>query len=101
MPNDDTERTESGETRSETAKRAHQAFDAARDFVAGTDVDQLRTKATDAAAALYREGRDLLSDNPNLAKAKDELRDSIRKNPLAAIGIAFTAGLLLALLTRG
>jgi ElaB/YqjD/DUF883 family membrane-anchored ribosome-binding protein len=86
--------------RSETAKRAHQAFDAARDFVAGTDVDQLRTKATDAAAALYNQGRDLVSKSPDLAKATDELRESVRKNPLAAVGVAFTAGLLLALLTR-
>ena len=101
MPNDHTDPTGSGEPRSETARRAQQAFDSAREFVAGTDLDQLRTKATDAAGALYKEGRNYLSNNPDIAKAKDELRDSIRNNPLAAIGIAFTAGLLLAMLTRG
>ncbi len=98
---DDAERAGSGDLRSEAAKRAHQAMDAARDFVSGTDLDQLRAKASDAAASLYKEGRDLLSNNQEFAKAKDELRESIRKNPLAAVGIAFTAGLLLALITRG
>ena len=101
MSNDDTDRTESGEGRSEAAKRARQAFDAARDVVAGTDLDELRTKAADAAASLVREGRDLLSNNPDLARATNELRESIRRNPFAAIGIAFTAGLVLALITRG
>jgi len=101
MSNDDTDHTSSSEAGSEAAKRAHQAFDAARDFVAGTDLGELRNKAADATASLVREGRDLLSNNADLAKARDELRESIRRNPLAAIGIAFTAGLLLALLTRG
>ena len=41
------------------------------------------------------------ANNEDLSKAKDQFSDSIRKNPLAAVGIAFTAGLLLALLTRG
>jgi len=83
------------------AKRAQQAIDAAKDLVAGSDIDQLRAKAGDAAAAIYKSGRDLLSNPPELDKATDELRQSIRKNPLAAVGIAFTAGMLLALLARG
>ncbi len=86
---------------SAAAKHAQQAVDSAKEFVAGTDLDQLRTKAADAASSLYREGRDLLASNQDLARAKDQLSDSIRKNPLAAVGIAFTAGLLVALLTRG
>jgi len=98
--NDDADRGEAGERRS-AANRAHQAFDAARDFVAGADVGDLRAKASDAASALYKGGRDLLSDNPQVAKAKDDLSESIRRNPLAAVGIAFTAGLLIALLARG
>ena len=83
------------------AKRAQQALGAAKDLVANTDLDQLRARAGDAAGALYRSGRDVVSNPPDLDKATDELRESIRKNPLAAVGIAFTAGLLLALLTRG
>lgn len=86
---------------SAAAKHAQKAMDSAKEFVAGTDLDQLGTKAADAASSLYREGRDLLSSNPDLAKAKDQVTESIRKNPLAAVGIAFTAGILVALLTRG
>ena len=74
---------------------------APRSSSGGPISDQLRTKAADAASALYREGRERLANNEELARARDSLSDSIRKNPLAAVGIAFTAGLLLALLTRG
>jgi ElaB/YqjD/DUF883 family membrane-anchored ribosome-binding protein len=74
---------------------------AAKELAAGADLDQLKSKASDAASALYQGGRDLLSNSDDLSKARDQLSDSIRKNPLAAVGIAFTAGLLLALLTRG
>jgi ElaB/YqjD/DUF883 family membrane-anchored ribosome-binding protein len=83
------------------AKRAQHAIDSARELAAGADLDQLKSKATDAASALYQGGRDLLTNSDELSKARDQLTDSIRKNPLAAVGIAFTAGLLLALLTRG
>jgi ElaB/YqjD/DUF883 family membrane-anchored ribosome-binding protein len=43
----------------------------------------------------------MLANNGELAKAADNLGAAIRKNPLAAIGVAFSAGFLLALLTRG
>ena len=99
--NDDSGRRQRPERSSAAAKHAQHAMDSAKDFVAGADLDQLRTKAADTASALYREGRDLLANSDELAKAKDQLSDSIRKNPLAAVGIAFTAGLVLALLTRG
>lgn len=99
--NDDADPAAPHEPRSGAAKRAQDALGAARDLVAGADLDQLRKKATDAATAVYQEGRNFVSNSLDLAKAKDDLRGSIRKNPLAAIGIAFTAGLLLALLTRG
>ncbi len=69
--------------------------------MASADLDQLRAKAGDAAGALYRSGQDLLANSPELTQAKDDLRESIRSNPWAAVGIAFTAGLLLALITRG
>ena len=88
-------------TLSGAAKRAQQTMDSAKEFVGGPDRDQLRTKAADAASEIYREGRDRLANNKELARARDSLSDSIRNNPLAAVGIAFTAGLLLALLTRG
>ena len=80
---------------------AKRAMDSAKRFVAGADFDRLRTRAADAASSLYREGRERLANNEELVRATESLSDSIRKNPLAAVGIAFTAGLLLALLTRG
>ena len=83
------------------AKRAQHAIESAKELIAGADLDQLRAKAADKASALYEQGRELLPDSGELARAKDQLTDSIRKNPLAAVGIAFTAGLLIALLARG
>jgi hypothetical protein len=98
---DDADRAGPGDFRAAATKRAQQAYGAARDFVANTDVDDLRSKAADTAQSLYRDGRDLIANNSDLTKAKDDLSDRIRKNPLAAVGIAFTAGLLIALITRG
>ena len=86
---------------SAAAKSAQYAVNSAKEFVAGTDFEQLRAKAADTASTLYAQGRDMLSNSDELAKAREQLTDSIRKNPLAAVGIAFTAGLVLALLTRG
>jgi ElaB/YqjD/DUF883 family membrane-anchored ribosome-binding protein len=97
---DATQTTPSG-TLSAAAKQAQHALDGAKEPVAGVDFDELRTKAADAASALYREGRELLANSEELAKARDQLSESIRKNPLAAVGVAFTAGVVLALLTRG
>jgi ElaB/YqjD/DUF883 family membrane-anchored ribosome-binding protein len=99
--NDDSGKTTASERLAAAAKHAQHAMDSAKDFVAGADMDQLRTKAADTASALYREGRDLVTNSEELAKAKEQLSESIRRNPLAAVGIAFTAGLVLALLARG
>ena len=96
---DGKEAERSGGTFSAAAKHAQHAIDSARELAAGADFDQLKSKAADAASTLYAQGRDLLA-NEDLSKAKDQFSDAIRKNPLAAVGIAFTAGLLLALLTR-
>lgn len=35
------------------------------------------------------------------AKAVDELSQAVQRNPLAAVGVAFTAGLFIALLSKG
>ena len=86
---------------SAVAKHAQQAMDSAKDIVAGANLDDVRARAAETASSLYREGRDMLAGNEDLSKAADNLSAAIRKNPLAAIGIAFSAGLLLALLTRG
>jgi ElaB/YqjD/DUF883 family membrane-anchored ribosome-binding protein len=86
---------------SAAAKRAQQALENAKELVAQAHLDEVGAKATAAASNLYREGRDRLPGNEELSQATEQLSAAIRKNPLAAVGIAFSAGLLLALLTRG
>ena len=86
---------------SAVAKHAQQAMDSARGLVAGANLDEVSARAAETASNLYREGREMLANNDQLAKAADNLGAAIRKNPLAAIGVAFSAGFLLALLTRG
>ena len=98
---DETGRTTPSGTFSTVAEHAQQAMDRAKELVTGTDFEKLRTKAVDATSAVYREGHELLTSSEERARATDQLSDSIRKNPLAAIGVAFTAGVLLALLMRG
>lgn len=98
--NDDADRAASDAT-SSPAKRAQAALGAARDYVASTDVGELRAKAADKAAALYKQGREVIANPPDVGETTENLRGAIRRNPLAAVGVAFTAGLLIALLTRG
>ena len=86
---------------SAAAKHAQQAMDSAKGLVAGADLNEVGARAAETASNLYRGGRELLAGNEALSKAADNLSAAVRKNPLAAVGIAFSAGLLLALLTRG
>jgi ElaB/YqjD/DUF883 family membrane-anchored ribosome-binding protein len=86
---------------SAAAKHAQQAMDSAKGLVAGANLDEVGARAAETASNLYRGGRELLAGNEDLSKAADNLSAAVRKNPLAAVGIAFSAGLLLALLTRG
>jgi ElaB/YqjD/DUF883 family membrane-anchored ribosome-binding protein len=86
---------------SAVAKHAQHAMESAKDFVAGANFDEVGARASQTASNIYRGGRELLAGNEDLAKAADNLSAAVRKNPLAAVGIAFSAGLLVALLTRG
>jgi ElaB/YqjD/DUF883 family membrane-anchored ribosome-binding protein len=86
---------------SAAAKHAQQAIDSAKGLVAGANLDEVGARAAEAASNLYRGGRELLAGNEELSKAAENVSAAVRKNPLAAVGIAFSAGLLLALLTRG
>jgi ElaB/YqjD/DUF883 family membrane-anchored ribosome-binding protein len=86
---------------SAVARHAQQAMDGAKDLAAGAHLDEMGARAAETASNLYRGGRDLLAGNEDLSKAADNLSAAVRKNPLAAIGVAFSAGFLLALLTRG
>jgi ElaB/YqjD/DUF883 family membrane-anchored ribosome-binding protein len=86
---------------SAVSKHAQRAMDSAKGFVTGANLDEVGARAAETASNFYRGGRELLAGNEDLAKAADNLSAAVRKNPLAAVGIAFSAGLLLALLTRG
>jgi ElaB/YqjD/DUF883 family membrane-anchored ribosome-binding protein len=86
---------------SAVAKHAQRAVDSAKDFVSGANLDDVRAQAAETASNLYRGGRDLIASNDDLAKAADNVSAAVRKNPIAAVGIAFSAGVLIALLTRG
>jgi ElaB/YqjD/DUF883 family membrane-anchored ribosome-binding protein len=90
-----------GAALSAAARQAQQAIDSAKELVAQAHLDEVGAKAAQAASNLYREGRDRLASNEDMSQAAEQLTAAIRKNPLAAVGIAFSAGLLLALLTRG
>ncbi|MGB7972868.1 MAG: hypothetical protein WCF81_00670 [Roseiarcus sp.] len=83
------------------AKQAQRAMDSAKDFVAGANLDDVSARAAETASNLYRGGRELIASNDELSKAADNLSAAVRKNPLAAVGVAFSTGFLLALLTRG
>ncbi|HEY1782453.1 MAG TPA: hypothetical protein VGG79_18835 [Roseiarcus sp.] len=80
---------------------AQQAVESAKDIVSQAHLDDVGAKAASAASNLYRQGRDRLAGNEELSQAAEQLSGAIRQNPLVAVGIAFSAGLLLALLARG
>jgi ElaB/YqjD/DUF883 family membrane-anchored ribosome-binding protein len=83
------------------AKHAHEAMESAKGLVTGANLDDVGARAAETASNLYRGGRELITGNEDLARAADNLGAAVRKNPLAAVGIAFSAGLVLALLVRG
>jgi hypothetical protein len=86
---------------SAAARHAQQAVESAKGIVSQARLDEVGARAAETASNLYREGRDRLAGNEDLTQAVEQLSGAIRKNPLAAVGIAFSAGLLLALLARG
>ncbi len=83
------------------AKHAHDAIESAKGLAAGANLDEVGARAAETASNLYRGGRDLIANNEDRSHAAENLSAAIRKNPLAAVGVAFSAGLLLALLVRG
>jgi ElaB/YqjD/DUF883 family membrane-anchored ribosome-binding protein len=86
------------------AAAVHRAEEALAQLKAALDkgeVGEISHKVAAAATTLFREGEQMIEQNETLRGARQEITGAIRKNPLAAIGVAFGAGLLLALLTRG
>jgi hypothetical protein len=67
-------------------------MDSAKGFVAGANLDEVGARAAETASNLYRGGRELLAGNEDLSKAAENLSAAVRTNPLAAVGIAFSAG---------
>jgi ElaB/YqjD/DUF883 family membrane-anchored ribosome-binding protein len=92
---------EASSTVSTAARQARKAIGSAKNFVASGNLDDVGARATETASNLYRGGREFLAGNDEISKAADNLSAAVRKNPLAAVGVAFSAGFLLALLTRG
>ena len=82
-------------------KRAQHAVEGAKALAAGANLDEVGARAAETASNLYQGGRDLIANNEDLSQAAESLTAAVRKNPLAAVGVAFSAGLLLALLLRG
>src|ERR1700741_3192347 len=104
--NDQPDRGEEAQDRSAAAlsaaaKTAQQALESAKGTASQTHLDDAAAKAAAAASDLYQQGRDRLANSEELSQAAEQLSGAIRKKPLAAVGIAFSAGLLLALLARG
>lgn len=61
----------------------------------------LKTYASAQAREGVAKGKELAEDaGDQIEAARDDLQERIREKPLAAVGIAFGAGLLLALLNR-
>ena len=79
---------------SAVAKHAQKAIDSAKDFVAGAKLDDVGARAAETASNLYRGGRELLAGNDGSVQGGRQSSAAVRKNPLAAVGVAFTAGLL-------
>jgi len=106
--NPDPDRASKSEALAAAVKSAEAAIEHVKELAAGADFDrlrsdleQLRSRLADAAATLYREGRERPAGSEELSKAGAEVSSTIRRNPLAAVAVAFLAGLILALIARG
>lgn len=80
-------------------RKAEDALAALKSALNSEHAGEIGDKISAAAAALLREGEQLLAQNETLNKAQKDLSGAVRRNPLGAIAVAFGAGLLIALLT--
>jgi hypothetical protein len=80
--------------------RAEGSLATLRKSLAEGDLEELGERAATVASTLYREGQEFIARNQNLDEARSQLRGSIRRSPLAAIGVAFVTGILLAMMSR-
>jgi hypothetical protein len=63
--------------------------------------DRLEDFGAKAAATLLGEAEALVAQSEALTRVQAEVSGAVRRNPVGALAVAFGAGLLLALLTRG
>jgi hypothetical protein len=84
-------------SRSTEDKRAEGTVGDDKEGIVAGQIDELRTDTLSTAATLYREANTFLGNNEEVSRATAELRGSIRRNPLAAVGTATIAGFVLAL----
>jgi hypothetical protein len=82
-------------------RRAEEALAALKAALHSGEAGELGEKVSATASALLREGEELIENNETLKTARKDVSGAVQRNPLAALAIAFGAGLLLALLTRG
>jgi len=86
---------------SQAIARTESALEALKTALAGGKLEEVGAQAAAAASTLYREAEDILAHSETLKQARVEVTSAVRRNPLAALAVAFGAGLLIALLTRG
>jgi regulator of protease activity HflC (stomatin/prohibitin superfamily) len=82
-------------------RRAEIALEAIKNALKEDSLEDLGAKAAAAASTLLGEAEALAAESETLARAKTELSGAVRRNPIGSLAVAFGAGLLLALLTRG
>jgi ElaB/YqjD/DUF883 family membrane-anchored ribosome-binding protein len=85
---------------SEAVQRAEAALASLKHALDEGEVGELGDKVKATASALMHEGEQLIGRSETLSHAREDLSGAIRRNPLAAVGVAFGAGLLLALLVK-
>ncbi len=82
-------------------RRAEEALAALKAALQSGDAGELGEKLSASASALLREGEEFIEHNETLNTARKDVSGAIQRNPIGALALAFGAGLLLALLTRG
>jgi len=88
--------TSSGELMNRVVQGAHQTIDRLAGHAA-PHVDRLEEKLVGADHALHERADHLREVGEGYVRS---LRDSVRENPLAAVGVALALGLLIARITR-
>ena len=102
---DESESKSAADTASATldasVRRAKEALAALKAALRSGQTGEMAEQVSATAAELLREGEEFIENNETLKTARKDLAGAVQRNPLGAVAIAFGAGLLVALLTRG